>query len=456
MWNPLRYRADRPTKGWHKDTPRTGRKNHSQEPNYSNSLIRDQIVRSRPERGDPILKEYRSAIQSKLRYDRVWEKHTRPAGWPHREGLASTTREGAQRVFVPIEIWDKIDPTGWPHREDSNQTPGRLRKRHRSDRGLRQARPGRVTPSRRHDAKTEAEIPKELRFRMLEVGQMGEAGEHTPEPTNWRGSTTNGHSQSWDSTDETSRGPSMDARPAGRRQWPDRKAISQGAPQWARKQGWTPTRTAQTAECDGARERRGPTGRLPAPRSQKRPDRWSQTREREPRPTPGENTQGKTGKKSIRTRTMERTGRPNPHGNLKVSSRDGATGSDRSRGERKANSQTETAQKRLNSTGTEWMRHIRPEERERSPGTDPSDDAPTRKRDEWKARTRTEGDSKAPSASIATSTCLKARARGKHTRNVVTTPDSVRGEEKSREQAPVNRPEERMGPQDTASLARYR
>ena len=102
------------------------------------------------------------------------------------------------------------------------------------------------------------------------------------------------------------------------------------------------------------------------------------------------------------------------------------------------------------------MRHIRPGERKRSPGADPSDDPPTRKRDKWKARTRTEGDSKAPSASIATSTCRKAGARAKHTREVVTTPGSVRGEEKSLEQAPVNRPEEQMGPQDTASLARYR
>ena len=102
------------------------------------------------------------------------------------------------------------------------------------------------------------------------------------------------------------------------------------------------------------------------------------------------------------------------------------------------------------------MRHIRPGEKKRSPGADPSDDPPTRKRDEWKARTRTEGDSKAPSASTATSTCRKAGAQGKHTRNVVTTPGSVRGEEKSLEQAPGNRPEERMGPQDTASLARHR
>ena len=107
-----------------------------------------------------------------------------------------TAREGAQRVFVPIEIRDKINPTGRSHREDSNQTPERWRKSLRSDRGLRQARPGRVTPSRRLDAKTEAEIPKELSLRTPEEGQMGRAGEDTPEPTNWRGSTMNAHSQS--------------------------------------------------------------------------------------------------------------------------------------------------------------------------------------------------------------------------------------------------------------------
>ena len=58
----------------------------------------------------------------------------------------------------------------------------------------------------------------------------------------------------------------------------------------------TPTRTSQTPECDGARERSGLTGRLPAPRSQKQPDDQTgevETREREPRQTPGENTQGK-------------------------------------------------------------------------------------------------------------------------------------------------------------------
>ena len=101
------------------------------------------------------------------------------------------------------------------------------------------------------------------------------------------------------------------------------------------------------------------------------------------------------------------------------------------------------------------MRHNRPVERKRSPAANSSDDPSTRERDEWKARTRIEGDSKAPSASIASSTCRKAGARGKHTRNVVTTPGSVRGEEKSLEQVQGNRPEEQTSLQDPASNARH-
>ena len=53
-------------------------------------------------------------------------------------------------------------------------------------------------------------------------------------------------------------------------------------------------------------------------------------------------------------------------------------------------------------------------------------------RDDRKARTRTEGDSKAPSASIASSTCRKAGAQGKHTRNVV----NDTGERKRRREEP--------------------
>ena len=96
--------------------PEDGRKKHSQEPNCSNSFIRDQIDRSRPDRGDPILKEYRQDIQSRLRYDRVGEKHTRPAGWPHRE---ATKDRWTEEDFVSIECAEMCHTTqhGWPHRE---------------------------------------------------------------------------------------------------------------------------------------------------------------------------------------------------------------------------------------------------------------------------------------------------------------------------------------------------
>ena len=101
------------------------------------------------------------------------------------------------------------------------------------------------------------------------------------------------------------------------------------------------------------------------------------------------------------------------------------------------------------------MRHNRPGKRKRSPASKPSDAPSSRERDEWKARTRIEGNSKAPFTNIASSTCRKAGARGKHTRNVVTTPGSVRGEEKSLEQVQGNRPEEWTSLQDSASNARY-
>ena len=149
----------------------------------------------------------------------------------------------------------------------------------------------------------------------------------------------------------------MDARPAGLRQWPDRKAISQGAPQGARKQGglqFTPHKRKNVTERENG-EGRLDGSQLGGAEATRRPDRRSQTREREPRPTPGENTQGKVGKKSIRTQPWRELEDSTLIRTPKVSSRDGATGSDsntdRSRGERKAHSQTETVPKRLNSTG---------------------------------------------------------------------------------------------------------
>ena len=57
-----------------KTHPEDGPEKRSQEPNCSNSFTRDQNVRFRPEKGDPVLKEYRPDIQRRLRFDRVGEK----------------------------------------------------------------------------------------------------------------------------------------------------------------------------------------------------------------------------------------------------------------------------------------------------------------------------------------------------------------------------------------------
>ena len=161
----------------------------------------------------------------------------------------------------------------------------------------------------------------------------------------------------------------MDARPAGLRQWPDRKAISQGAPQGSRKQGGlqhAPHKRKNVTERENG-EGRLDGSQLGGAEATRRPDRRSQTREREPRPTPGENTQGKVGKKSIRTQPRRELEDSTHMRTPKVSSRDGATGSDsntdRSRGERKAHSQTETVPKRLNSTGNGVKETHRPGER---------------------------------------------------------------------------------------------
>ena len=142
------------------------------------------------------------------------------------------------------------------------------------------------------------------------------------------------------------------ARPKGHK--PRRAAVSEET------RGGTVTRTARTPECDGARERRGLTGRLPAPRSQKRPDdqtgevkskRGSHDQPRVRTPREGQ------GRSQTELKPWRELEDPTHMGTSKVSSRDGATGSDRntdrSRGGRKTNSPIETVQKRLNSTGTE-------------------------------------------------------------------------------------------------------
>ena len=143
----------------------------------------------------------------------------------------------------------------------------------------------------------------------------------------------------------------MDVRLAVMQQWRDRKAISQMRRIKRGNKGGTVTRTAQTPECDGARERRGLTGRLPAPRSQKRPD--DQTGEVKPGRGSHDQTRVRTsregqGRSQSELQPWRELEDPTLMGTSKVSSRDGATGSDsntdRSRGGRKANSPVETAQ----------------------------------------------------------------------------------------------------------------
>ena len=230
-----------------------------------------------------------------------------------------------------------------------------------------------------------------------------------------------------------------------------------------RKQGGDCRPPAPTPENDGASERSGLARRHPAPRSQKRPGDQTgavtpergrnpdQTRVRTPRKGQEQSQTELNHGESWKTQPS----REPP----KVSSRKGATRSDSKPTDQRRKksplpSRDSAEATDLNRNGVN--EHIRPGERKRSPGADPSDDPSTRKRDEWKASTRTEGDSKVPSASIATRTCRKARARGKHTWNDITTPGSVRGEEERLEQAPGKRPEERMGPQDSAPRVCHR
>ena len=121
---------------------------------------------------------------------------------------------------------------------------------------------------------------------MREGGQLGEAGEHPPKPTNWRGTTTKRSLTElrltrWDQL-RTVHGREIsgnDANGKATRQLAKKRRKergSKGGPQLA---------SHKTPECDEARERSGTTGRLPAPRSQKQPDDQTgevKTHEREP------------------------------------------------------------------------------------------------------------------------------------------------------------------------------
>ena len=123
----------------------------------------------------------------------------------------------------------------------------------------------------------------------------------------------------------------MDARPAVMRQWLDRKGISQKRHSKRGNKGETVTRTAQTPENDGASERSGLAGRLPAPRSQKRPG--DQTGEVKPGRGSHDQSRVRTpreGQEKSQTelKPWRELEDPTLTGTPKVSSRDGATGSD--------------------------------------------------------------------------------------------------------------------------------
>ena len=197
------------------------------------------------------------------------------------------------------------------------------------------------------------------------------------------------------------------------------------------KQGGDCRPPAPTPENDGASERSG-TGKAASsseePEATRRPDRCSHTREREDLDQTRVRIPRKGQEQSQTELNHGENWKTQPSREPpKVSSRKGATGSaskptDQRRKKSPLPSRDSAEATDLNRNGVN--EHIRPGERKRSPGADPSDDPSTRKRDEWKASTRTEGDSKVPSASIATSTSRKAGARGKHTGNVITTPGS--------------------------------
>ena len=107
-----------------------------------------------------------------------------------------------------------------------------------------------------------------------------------------------------------------------------------------------------------------------------------------------------------------------------VSTRNGATGSDRSPPSGPEEQEKPTrrwVRAKATALNTNGVSETQPSRGAQTLAANPSDDPSTKERDEWKARTKIEGDSKAPSASTASSTCRKAGAWGKHIPSVVTT-----------------------------------
>ena len=135
---------------------------------------------------------------------------------------------------------------------------------------------------------------------------------------------------------------------------------SQEVSQRVREQGRTPTRIAQTPECDEASKRSGTTGRSQALRSQKH----QTTRPAKSKPmrrshdNPGRECPGEHREAVNSTRSRERTEKLHPHGNLNSFLEERhhwirQKSTVRPRGARKANPKSELAHKRLKSTRTE-------------------------------------------------------------------------------------------------------
>ena len=80
--------------------------------------IEIEFQETRPEKGDPILKELLIKTKAILRYDRgCTYKNTRPKGWPHREGSWIRFRRSLRSDRECMHK-RRLDPQGWPHRED--------------------------------------------------------------------------------------------------------------------------------------------------------------------------------------------------------------------------------------------------------------------------------------------------------------------------------------------------
>ena len=244
---------------------------------------------------------------------------------------------------------------------------------------------------------------------------MGEAGEHTPEPTNMTLSLTELRLIRWDQQRpihgrETSGNEAM-ARPLGHK--PRRAAVSEGTMgglQHVPHKRQNVTKRENGVDWQGGSQLRGARSNQSTRPAKSKPVRGSQDKPRVR--TPWER-QGRSQSELDPWRKLED---PTLMGTSKVSSRDGATGSD-------SNTPTDPEEEekptlRQRQCRSDWSQPERSDWDTSNQGRGNDHQSLTHQttlsqgRDEWKARTRTEGDSRAPFASIASSTCRKAGTPG--------------------------------------------